>query len=97
MIEWKEIETLIRQKTVLLRQNKDEAEPSELVQIIVTQVKSILEDVIETGIDNWPVEESIRRLRDLEDAYTSGDIVYLADVLEYEMLDLIYYMEENYK
>lgn len=97
MIEWKEIETLIRKKTVLLRQNKEEAEPFELVQIIVALLKSVLDDVIESGADNWPVEESIRRLRDLEKAYVCGDIVYLADVLEYEMLDLIYYMEENYK
>lgn len=35
------------------------------------------------------INEVICQIKDLLDAYQSGDIIYLADVLEYEILNLI--------
>ena len=35
------------------------------------------------------INEAICQIKELLDAYQSGDIIYLADVLEYEILNLI--------
>ena len=97
MEQWKRLEIFTRQQIVLLRQNSDEINTSELLKNLIPEIKAVLEEAGEKENTSWPMEECLRRLRDLTEAYASQDIFFLADVLEYEILDLICYIEENSK
>lgn len=94
MEEWKKIESYTKDQIILLRQNKDEINSSELVSKLVKEVKHFLDDTLVTEKNSGDLEECVRRLQDLLEAYSSGDIIFLADVLEYEILDMIVWIEK---
>ena len=97
MEEWKKIECYIRNQIVLLRQNKDEIDSGKLVSKLVREIKLFLDDAFVADNSSGTLEECVRRLQDLKEAYSSGDIIFLADVLEYEILDMIVWIEDNCK
>lgn len=94
MEEWKKLESIIRDQIILLRQNKDETDSGELVSNLVRTVKIFLDKWCILDDNNENLEECVRRLQDIKEAYFSGDIIFLADVLEYEILDMIVWIEE---
>lgn len=97
MEEWKKIECSVKNQVVLLRQNKDGIDTWELVSKLVREIKLFLDDAFDAENSSGTLEECVRRLQDLTEAYSSGDIIFLADVLEYEILDMIVWVEENGK
>ena len=96
MEKWQEMKYCINQQIILLRQNKDETNKDELIGKLSNNVKEFLGDTIDEN-NSATIEECLRRLHDLLDAYSSRDIVFLADVLEYEILDMIEWIEDNYR
>lgn len=94
MEEWKKQESNIRKQIILLRQNKDEIDSRELVSNLIRDVKLFLDNYFIAENDNDILEECVRRLQDLMGAYSSGDIIFLADILEYEILDIIVWIEK---
>lgn len=97
MDEWKKIECYIRTKIILLRQNKDNIDVSELVSKLVRDIKLFLDESFVTENNSGILEECVQRLQDLKEAYSSEDIIFLADVMEYEILDMIVWIEDNCK
>lgn len=97
MEEWKKLESNIRDQIILLRQNKDEIDSREIVSNLVKDVKFFFDKSFIEKDDSGTLEECVRRLQDLMGAYSSGDIIFLADVLEYEILDMIVWIEDNCK
>ena len=94
MEEWKKLGSDIRYHIILLRQNKDEIDSGEFVSNLVRTVKIFLDKLCILDDNDENLEECVRRLQDLKEAYSSGDIIFLADVLEYEILDMIVWIEE---
>ena len=95
MQKWNKIIDETEQLIVMLRQNKDEADPLNIVKVLSTETKKFIENALEKENTQILTGELIHRLQKLREAYTGGDIILLADILEYEILDMIYYMEEN--
>lgn len=95
MKEWNRIEEDIQQQVVMLRQNKDDIDSAELVRKIVSSIQIFLDCVEDAEENRWLMEECMRRLQDLADAFSSEDIVFLADVLEFEILDFIRYIVDR--
>ena len=94
MEEWKRLESNIRDQIIWLRQNKDDIDSGELVSNLVRAIKIFLDEWCILDDNDENLEECVRRLQDLKEAYSSGDIIFLADVLEYEILDMIFWIEE---
>lgn len=95
MKEWNRLEENIQQQVVMLRQNKDDIDSAELVRKIVSSIQLFLECVEDVEEIHWLMEECMRRLQNLIDAFSSEDIVFLADVLEFEILDFIRYIVDR--
>lgn len=89
MIRWKEIQSNIENQIDLLRKNQEDNDIGRIISQLVESTKLFLNG----SIDNNNVKECINRLHNLINAYSSGDIILLADVLEYEILDMVIWIE----
>ena len=92
---WNRLEENIQQQVVMLRQNRDDIDSAELVRKIVSSIQLFLDCVEDVEENRWLLEECMRRLQDLVDAFSSEDIVFFADVLEFEILDMIRYIVDR--
>jgi len=80
-------ELLIKDIVIQLRQNNITNDTEISLKEIIGGMNHLVSQLQgKNGID---MNQVVCRIRDLLDAYQSGDIIYLADVLEYEILDLI--------
>lgn len=85
-----EIEEMIK----LLREN--EANAIETVPEILSVVASVMGAFFsKVNLETWQQETILQRLNNLNQAYSCGDIIWLADVLQYEISDCIHFVMEN--
>lgn len=97
MENWKHLEIETKEVIEELRQNQDERNSSEYIKRLLTTVMETLKQELANQNETIPMEMCLGRIQDLKEAYASGDIIFLADVLEYEILDMLYYLHENTK
>lgn len=84
----------IEQTVRLLRQNQGEAMQvvPKLLSVIASRMGAFFS---ETNLETWQQEAILQRLENLNNAYSNGDIIWLADVLQYEIIDCIGFVIEK--
>lgn len=80
-------ELLIKDTVLQLRQNNVSNETNNNLKVIISEMSNLISRWEQ--LNEADINEVICQIKDLLDAYQSGDIIYLADVLEYEILNLI--------
>lgn len=80
-------ELLIKDTVIQLRRNNVSGETNKNLKVIISGMSNWVSQLQQ--LNEADINETICQIRDLLDAYQSGDIIYLADVLEYEILNLI--------
>lgn len=80
-------ELLIKDTVLQLRQNNVSNETNNNLKVIISEMSNLVSQWEQ--LNEADINEVICQIKDLLDAYQSGDIIYLADVLEYEILNLI--------
>ena len=80
-------ELLIKDTVLQLRQNNVSNETNNSLKVIISEMSNLVSQWEQ--LNEADINEVICQIKDLLDAYQSGDIIYLADVLEYEILNLI--------
>lgn len=80
-------ELLIKDTVLQLRQNNVSNETNNNLKVIISEMSNLVSPWEQ--LNEADINEVICQIKDLLDAYQSGDIIYLADVLEYEILNLI--------
>ncbi len=80
-------ELLIKDTVLQLRQNNVSNETNNNLKVIISEMSNLVSRWEQ--LNEADINEVICQIKDLLDAYQSGDIIYLADVLEYEILNLI--------
>lgn len=80
-------ELLIKDTVIQLRQNNVSNETNNNLKVIISEMSNLVSQWEQ--LNEADINEVICQIKDLLDAYQSGDIIYLADVLEYEILNLI--------
>ena len=78
---------LIKDTVIQLRQNNVSNETNNNLKVIISEMSNLVSQWEQ--LNEADINEVICQIKDLLDAYQSGDIIYLADVLEYEILNLI--------
>lgn len=79
-------ENIIRDTIVKLRQNNIDSNIDSNLRTIISDLNSAVLKL--NGIENIQ-QNLINILKDLVDAYKKMDIIYIADVLEYELLGIL--------
>lgn len=84
----------IEEKVKLLRENQSEGMEvvPELFSAIAFTMSAFLEEV---KLEPWQQETILQRLDHLNQAYSRKDKVWLADVLQYEIVDCMNFVLEN--
>ncbi len=83
-------ENIIRDTIIKLRQNNIDNNIDSNLRTIINDLNSIILKLNETeNIQQNLLQNLINILKDLVDAYKIMDIVYIADVLEYELLGIL--------
>ena len=80
-------ELLIKDTVLQLRQNNVSNETNNNLKVIISEMSNLVSQWEQ--LNEADINEAICQIKDLLDAYQSGDIIYLADVLEYEISNLI--------
>lgn len=80
-------ELLIKDMVLQLRQNNVSNETNNNLKVIISEMSNLVSQWEQ--LNEADINEVICQIKDLLDAYQSGDIIYLADVLEYEISNLI--------
>ena len=80
-------ELLIKDTVLQLRQNNVSNETNNNLKVIISEMSNLVSQWEQ--LNDADINEVICQIKDLLDAYQSGDIIYLADVLEYEISNLI--------
>lgn len=80
-------ELLIKDTVLQLRQNNVSNETNNNLKVIISEMSNLVSQWEQ--LNEADINEVICQIKDLLDAYQSGDIIYLADVLEYEISNLI--------
>lgn len=88
-------ELLIKDTVLQLRQNNVSNETNNNLKVIISEMSNLVSRWEQ--LNEADINEVICQIKDLLDAYQSGDIIYLADVLEYEILNLIDDGKQNRK
>ena len=78
---------LIKDTVLQLRQNNVGNETNNNLKVIISEIGNLVSQWEQ--LNGADINEAICQIKELLDAYQSGDIIYLADVLEYEILNLI--------
>lgn len=78
---------LIKNTIIQLRQNNVSNETDDNLRVIIGGMRNLVSQLQQIKATN--INQAIFQIKELLDAYQSGDIIYLADVLEYEILNLI--------
>lgn len=78
---------LIKDTVIQLRQNNVSNETNNNLKVIIGEMSNLIFQLQQ--MNEADVNGIICQIKDLLDAYQSGDIIYLADVLEYEISNLI--------
>lgn len=85
---------LVEKTVIELRQNQREA--IQIVPQILSKIASEMGAFFsEANVETWQQETILQRLENLNDAYCNGDIIWLADVLQYEIIDCISFVIEK--
>lgn len=80
---------LIREMVLQLRQNNiDENTDRNMKNIFENINKLLLKKENSKDLENPVLEDLVKVVRNLLEAYKIGDVVLIADVLEYELLEL---------
>lgn len=80
---------LIREMVLQLRQNNiDENTDRNMKNIFENINKLLLKKENSKDLENPVLEDLVKVVRNLLEAYKIGDVVFIADVLEYELLEL---------
>lgn len=80
-------ELLIKDTVLQLRQNNVSNETNNNLKVIISEIGNLVSRWEQ--LNGTDINEAICQIKEFLDAYQSGDIIYLADVLEYEILNLI--------
>lgn len=80
-------ELLIKDTVIQLRQNNVSNETNSNLKVIISEMGNLVSQWKQ--LNEADINEVICQIKDLLDAYQSGDVIYLADVLEYEISNLI--------
>ena len=78
---------LIKDTVIQLRQNNVSNETNNNLKVIIGEMNNLVSELQQ--MNEADINGIICQIKDLLDAYQGGDIIYLADVLEYEILNLI--------
>lgn len=78
---------LIKDTVIQLRQNNVSNETNNNLKVIIGEMNNLVSQLLQ--MNEADINGIICQIKDLLDAYQGGDIIYLADVLEYEILNLI--------
>lgn len=78
---------LIKDTVIQLRQNNVSNETNNNLKVIIGEMNNLVSQLQQ--MNEADINGIICQIKDLLDAYQGGDIIYLADVLEYEILNLI--------
>ena len=78
---------LIKDTVIQLRQNNVSNETNNNLKVIIGEMNNLVSQLQQ--MNEADINGIICQIKDLLDAYQDGDIIYLADVLEYEILNLI--------
>ena len=78
---------LIKDTVIQLRKNNVSNETNNNLKVIIGEMNNLVSQLQQ--MNEADINGIICQIKDLLDAYQGGDIIYLADVLEYEILNLI--------
>ena len=78
---------LIKDTVIQLRQNTVSNETNNNLKVIIGEMGNLVSQLQQ--MNEADINGIICQIRDLLDACQGGDIIYLADVLEYEISNLI--------
>lgn len=84
-----ELERLIEEiekKVKELRENREDSLCG--FGIVIREIAAVMSGFLQER--TVPLELSLRRLENLNESYSNRDVVWLADVLQYEITDLLY-------
>lgn len=78
---------LIKDTVIQLRQNNVSNETNNNLKVIIGEMSNLVSQLQQ--MNEADINGIICQIKDLLDAYQGGDIIYLADVLEFEISNLI--------
>ena len=78
---------LIKDTVIQIPQNNVSNETNNNLKVIIGEMNNLVSQLQQ--MNEADINRIICQIKDLLDAYQGGDIIYLADVLEYEISNLI--------